>query len=109
MLRPSPGLGRQYLISYAKSMARNGRLLASEYGVVYTVPNARMPKKKDRNDSTPGQRGRPLSLEGSLWQYTLPVSHAYSAIMAECYIEEWLKTRKDPCPYDQFEKFDLDY
>jgi len=85
-VRPSPGLGKRYLLNWARFMARSGKLLTDQYGIPYTVPNARKPK-------------------GGLWQYTMPSGHPYSVEMADVYIEEWVaSTHSIPLNYDQFSR-----
>lgn len=75
-LRPSPGIGKRYLLNYARHLARNGHRLTNDYGIRYTVPNARK--------ST-----------GGLWSYQIPNGHPWAAEMADHYIEEWEMTRSE--------------
>lgn len=84
-VRPSPGLGHDYLMRFAEMQARNRRSLAGPYGIPYTVPNARKPK-------------------GGLWQYTIPPSHRYAVAMANRFIEVWETLHTDPYPDHFFER-----
>lgn len=76
-LRPSPGIGKRYLGNYAKMQARNGLRLTNDYGIVYTVPNARKES-------------------GGLWRYQIPNGHPWAGDLADLYIEEWENTRSEP-------------
>jgi len=69
-MRPSPGLGKRFLINFAHMQARHRRKLCNQYGIPYTVPGVARP-------------------DGVLWQYTIARGHRYAVAMAEAYIEEW--------------------
>lgn len=75
-LRPSPGIGREYLLDWSRMRARNGRTLTSAAGIRYTVPNSR-------------------TKEGKLWEYYFPCNHPWAIDMAEAYIDEWELTRNE--------------
>jgi len=76
-LRPSPGLGKQYLFAFARMQARNNRRLTDHVGIRYTVPNAR------RTD-------------GVSWYYHIPPSHHWASDIAAEYVEEWERTQDGP-------------
>lgn len=88
-LRPSPGIGRRYLLNYARMKARNGRWLCDKYGVPFKVPGANM-------------------ADGTPWQYWVPFNHTYAAQMAAEFIDEWLATRLEAVPYGNLKFINYD-
>jgi len=85
-MRASAGLGKDYLMRYAREMARNKRLLISgEGGIQFTVPNAK-------------------TKQGTLWKYHVPCSHHYAAQMVDTYLDEWDEHWETEPNYSQFER-----
>lgn len=80
-MRPSDGLGKQYLLNFAKMQARNRRYLTNDHGITYYVPGVRTP-------------------QGQLWRYQLPRFHPWAADLAEVYLDTWQLSHDDPCPDD---------
>lgn len=81
-LRPSPGIGYEYLRRHARFLARNRRPLVERGAIRYTVANSR-------------------DLSGNLWKYFFPISHHWTQDFVEEYLDEWELTQKDepPCDY----------
>lgn len=70
-VRPSPGIGKLYLLRYAKLLAEERRLLTKDQGIVYTVPGVTSRKG------------------GSLRKLYFPASHPWAIDMAEIYESTW--------------------
>jgi len=88
--RPSHGVGKQYLLNWARLMARSRKLLVGKYGIEYSVPNDRM---KD----------------GKLWQRHIAGGHHYAPLLAEAYLTEWLSLWGDEPRMSQFNAISFDY
>ena len=76
----SNGMGKTYLLRWARMMGQLGRQLSDGHGIPYTVPGSRK-VKKDRFGNKAGL--------GPLWVYHLPRSHPWCAELVACYIEGW--------------------
>lgn len=72
-LRPAPGIGKAYLLRYAKLLAEEKRLLTKEMGIRYTVPGVT------------GRKG------GSLRKFYFPASHPWAIEMADIYEDVWFQ------------------
>jgi len=84
-VRPSPGLGKRYLLNWACLAAEQRRHLAGPYGIVYTVPGVVTP-------------------QGKLWKYTIPSGHRYSVQMADQYIQRWRHLYGTDPDWTQFDR-----
>jgi hypothetical protein len=103
-LRPSNGIGKEYLKRHAEMLARNRRPLLTEWGIKYTVPNA-FKKHAGRSDgSMSGRAGKP-----KLWEYLLHPSHHWCEEMIRIYVAEWLRLHKDEPPTEYLAKYGGDY
>jgi len=80
-LRPSNGIGKDYLLKFARLQARNRKpLTRDDRGVInFYVPGVRTP-------------------QGSLWQYGFPKHHPWALDMAHAYLAEWQALWTDPSP-----------
>jgi len=88
-LQPSPGLGKTYLLRWARLMAQNKRRLCGQYGMEYHVPGVNTPK-------------------GDPWVYIIAPGHHFAPAMAETYILEYFATWGRECDLSQFEKVHYD-
>lgn len=88
-LKPSPGMGLQYLLNFAEMQARHRRRLATDFGIKYHVPGARKPG-------------------GGNWFYYIASGHHYAPILAEHYLSTWERHHKDQPDYSQFRKVEYD-
>lgn len=85
-LRPSPGIGRDYLMRYARLLARERRLLVKpDSGIEFTVPGAN------------NKQGQP-------WVYRVPNWHSYANDMANEYLDAWGEYQSDTPSYAQLER-----
>ena len=89
-MRPSPMMGRQYLLGFARHRARNRvRLTNQKDGITFYIPGVR-------------------TKEGKLWNYQVPISDPVAQMMVDAYLEEfrslWAADPDDPLTY--FEDID---
>lgn len=84
-LRPSHGMGKQYLLNHSVMMARNKRAMTDDFGLPFTVPGV--------NKKT-----------GGAWKYYIPSGHHFAAAMVDAYIEEYLAVWGEHPDYDRLNK-----
>jgi hypothetical protein len=102
LLRPSNGIGKQFLLNYAAFLARNRMpLFKDQFGVRVRIPNMRTSKRSKVN--LYGEKN------GRMVAYLLPTSHAFIPEMARVYLAEWKEVHGSFPPDRWFNQADGDW